>query len=194
MGLTLVTAPVVEPIGLQQAKDHLRVEHADDDALIDLLIAAARRRAEDLTARQLITAIYDQTWHDGFPSTIRLLKSPVQSVASVKYIDGDGVEQTLNASLYTIVNTDDRDEACIVPAYNESWPATRNIPNAVTVRFTAGFGDGPADIPAPIHAAMLLMIGHLYERREETHIGPNIMALPTMAALDLLKPHTVPRF
>ena len=41
MPSTLVTAPSYYPISLAQAKDHLRVDHTDDDGYIQALIAAA---------------------------------------------------------------------------------------------------------------------------------------------------------
>ncbi|BAT61227.1 phage gp6-like head-tail connector protein [Variibacter gotjawalensis] len=42
-----------EPIGLDEAKAFLRVAHADEDALIGTLIAAARDYVETQTRREL---------------------------------------------------------------------------------------------------------------------------------------------
>jgi len=57
-GLSLKTAPAAEPVTLVQAKLHLRVDGADDDALINTLIASSRRYVENVTDRALI----NQTW------------------------------------------------------------------------------------------------------------------------------------
>ena len=56
MPLQLVSAPAGEPITLLEAKQHLRVDVDDDDALIGSLITAARQAAETRTGRQLMTA------------------------------------------------------------------------------------------------------------------------------------------
>ena len=67
MALVEVTPPAVEPLTLQEAKDHLRVDHTDDDSLIDPMIKTARMYAEGKTRRALIT----QTWDwllDSFPA------------------------------------------------------------------------------------------------------------------------------
>jgi len=68
MGLQLVTPPALEPIGLADAKTHLRVDVEDDDALICALISAARDYVERFCRRALLT----QTWLlalDHFPGS-----------------------------------------------------------------------------------------------------------------------------
>jgi len=55
MGTMLLAGPAVEPVTLEETKAHLRVEFADDDALIAGLIKAARDCAESATNRKLIT-------------------------------------------------------------------------------------------------------------------------------------------
>src|SRR5712692_3761461 len=66
MPLKLITPPTVEPIGLSEAKAHLRVDTADDDSFILAIISAARDYAEGFTRRRFLT----QTWElalDHFP-------------------------------------------------------------------------------------------------------------------------------
>jgi uncharacterized phiE125 gp8 family phage protein len=67
MALILVTPPAEEPVSLAEAKSHLRVDFADDDALIAGIIVAARQRAETVCRRALVS----QQWRlvvDRFPS------------------------------------------------------------------------------------------------------------------------------
>ena len=40
MSLTILSPPAQEPVSLQEAKDHLRITHTDEDAVIGALIAA----------------------------------------------------------------------------------------------------------------------------------------------------------
>lgn len=202
----LVTPPTLEPVELVRAKEHLRTDLSSsaEDALIEILVSAAREWAEGQTSRALIT----QTWResfDRFPAggespwrqgygwrrhpladqleydAIRLGLAPVQSVSSVKYIDATGAEQTMPPSDY-VVDTASL-PAKIRPAYGVTWPDTRAQANAVTVEYVAGYGDDPASVPAPIRAAMLLVLGDLYANREAQIVGTIVNENPTAKAL-----------
>lgn len=190
MRLTLVTAPLEEPITLAEARAHLRVTATDEDAKILALIFAAREYAENFTGRALVT----QTWDlvlECFPRgrEIRLPKPPLQQVVHVKYRDVDNVEQTLATSDYQ-VDADDTSPR-IVLATNKSWPDTYDRIDAVTVRFKAGYG-GTAKVPYAIQAAMLLLIGHWFENREAVNIG-NITTALDFSVEALLYQHRIIR-
>ena len=167
MTLAEVTPPAAEPLTTAEAKAHLVVEHSDDDTLIDAQIAAARKLAETRTNRQLVQATYD--WKiDRFSDLMHLPKPPLVSVTSIKYIDTDGVEQTLDGAVYNV-------EADSVPgqirlAYNQSWPSTRIDVEPITIRFVAGYANAAA-VPEAIKRWMLLQIGSMYNSREDTVIG-----------------------
>ena len=161
-----VTAqPDVEPILLADAKVHLRVDGTDEDTLIDILITAAREMVEKRANRSLITQTRTVKM-DYFPisDTILLPHGPVQSVTHVKYYDEDEVEQTFNSSLYWV--DVDSDIARIV-VKDDGWPETEDMPNAVEIEYEAGYGDAGSDVPKPLIQAMYLIIGHLYENREQ---------------------------
>lgn len=183
MRLSLVTGPENEPITLDEAKLQTRRDHVthDDRYLEDICIPAARDRGEKETERQFITATWELTL-DRFPACryIELPKPPLQSVTSVQYVDEDGATQTLSTSLYTVDSP--QGPACargrILLKYDEEWPSTRCQENAVTIRFVAGYGDDPVDVPARIKMAMLLDIGSLYEIREDYIIGQGYTVSP----------------
>lgn len=165
MAANLITPPAIEPVTLQEVKDHLRITVADDDTVLTFLITSAREHIEDMLSRALIT----QTWElvlDRFPDCIELPYPPLQSVQSILYIDEEGFQQTLAPSVYTADAK--RDPGRIVPAYGQQWPSTRREINAVAITYKAGYGDFEIDVPGPIRSALLLMIGHLYENREAT--------------------------
>lgn len=167
--ITLITAPTVEPVTLAEAKLHLRVDHADEDSHIRSLIIAAREHAQNATSR----AFVGQTWRlsmDCFPDVIRTPRPPLTSVTSIAYTDTAGASQTLSASAYTVDTYSEPGR--IVPAFGQSWPATRDIPNAVIVTYVAGYGAGAAaDVPQPIRQAILLLVGHWYANREGVLTG-----------------------
>lgn len=163
MARNCIIQPVVEPLTLAEVKLNLRQDDSADDSIIAGLIAAAREQVEHRTGRALITQTWEHTW-DSFPVTINLSPTQIQSVLSVKYIDADGNQQTLPADQYQV----DSDSAPgrIMPAYGLSWPGCKNVPNAVRVQYTCGYGDTSAEVPAAIKHWMQIMIATWYAQKE----------------------------
>ncbi len=180
MALALITAPAAEPVTLAEAKDHLRLASADDNGYVTALITVAREQVEAFTRRALVTQTWDLSL-DAFPAVIEVPLPPLQSVGSVTYVDDAGTTQTLDASKYTVDAASQPGR--IVPAWGETWPATRAVPNAVTVRFTAGYGDAGSDVPRPIRQAMLVAIADLYEHREDRVVGLSVADLDAVRRL-----------
>ena len=176
-GLTLVTGPAVEPITLAQAKNHLRVDIPDDDALITTYITAARVACEAFIHGSLIT----QTWrvsYNGFPddflAAIAIPIEPLQSVVSFKWWDQSYNLTTMTAAtpgpgpfLATDYLLDaDSEPARIVPPPNSAWPGVSLWPvSPIQITVTAGFGADGTTVPAPYINGMLMCIAHWYEHR-----------------------------
>ncbi|MFI0609110.1 MAG: head-tail connector protein [Anaerolineae bacterium] len=140
MGRTLLAGPVVEPIHLDEAKAHLRVDGSTEDALIGACIAAARAAAEHRTARALVA----QQWRftaDGWPwdavgERLVVPLSPLVDVAAITYLDADGVRQTLDPATYQVVP--DELTGWVQPAWGESWPPVREQPDSVRLDAVLG--------------------------------------------------------
>lgn len=172
MSLYLVTDAVREPLTLPEVKDHLRITETDQDDVLMALIHLARVKLDGkdgILGRALMTQTWD-LYLDHFPATdglpIRLPLNPVQSITSITYTDTDGNAQTWGVGNYTVDIYSEPAE--IYPAYAKSWPSTRDVVNAVKVRFVAGYGDNAYNVPPPVLQAMKLIIGHYYENREDS--------------------------
>lgn len=178
MSLKLITAPSVEPLTLNEAKIHLRIDTSPatthpDDSLITGHIKAARKWCENFQRRTYVT----QTWDlflDCFPDTdhIDIPLPPLQSVSYVKYKDGSGTLQTLSSEYY-IVDTN-KEPGRIALAYGQSWPSTYGEIQDVQIRFVCGYGDAAADVPDEIKSAMYLKISDLYENRGDADMRSSI--------------------
>lgn len=175
--MKLITPPVSEPITLAEAKLHLKIETTDtvEDTMITMYIKAAREMVEEYTRRALLA----QTWElqlDSFSEMeYSLEKTPVQSITSVKYYDANEVEQTLDVSYYTLDQGDEPNK--ILLAYNKTWPENRGFTNDVKIRFVAGYASA-ALVPGPLKSTILLIVGHLYENREDVVVGRISSDLP----------------
>lgn len=186
--MTKITVqPAREPVSLQDAKDHLNLTHDLDDALVEVLIQSARERVEKHTGRALITQTR-QLVLGAFENSMLLPYPPLQSVDSIAYVDTAGTAQTLAAAVFDEDTTGEPGRVLL--AYEQSWPEARSQFNAVTITYKAGYGDNAQDVPAPIRSAMLLIIGHLYENREETIVGTIIDNIP-MGVEYLLAPYQI---
>jgi uncharacterized phiE125 gp8 family phage protein len=209
MALKLVTAPANNPLTLDQAKAHLRVDFTDDDLLIAALVDAAVQYC-DGPKGFLGRALARQTWDlylDEFPcrfgsafhrrgnhcygAHIDIPLPPLINVVGVYYLDGAGNEIEIDAGAYTV---DAVSEPGRVVPVNFSWPTAAHVPNAVRIRFTAGYvtsDSPPADnVPKPIVAAMLMYIGDLYANRETMLTGQRAAAVTLpWASEQLLRPY-----
>jgi len=160
-----------ELISLADAKLHLRVDHTDDDSLIDAIRASARKWAEKYAERSFFT----QTWVrnlDVFPDSddvIELLNGPVQSVTTLKYFDEDDVQQTWDASNFRV---DINSQVARIEAV-DSFPDTFDRIDAIEITYLAGETD-IADVDEEIVTAVKVFIADLYENRESFIKGTQV--------------------
>lgn len=192
--MSVVHLATIEPITLTEAKAWLNVDYDDQDAVITSIIKAARLKIEKRCGISIALKQYRMKIAE-FGEKIDLSNPPVISVESVKYLDEDGVEQTIDASAYTFI--DDEYSPYLYPL--EDWPTdVAARPDAVRVEFTSGIDieDSPPDeVPADLLQAMRWLIGHLFENRESTVLTPTRQELQetpdTVAAI--IAPYIVPR-
>lgn len=164
LGLSLVTAPTVEPVLPADLMAHARIDYVESD--LAGYIAAARKWCETYTRRQFITATWRLTL-DYFPcGCIEPPIAQLLTVSSITYIDTAGTSQAWSSSSYNVdvYSLPGR----IEPVYGEVYPSTREQNNAVTVTFTAGYGAAASNVPDTVKTAIKLMAAHLYENREAT--------------------------
>jgi len=164
----VTSVPSVEPLTLTEAKLDLKIDSTDEDDLLDILIKAARETVEIRTGRSLITQSRAIKM-DYFPctDTIRIPNGPVQAITHIKYYDDDEVLQTLSDSDYWV----DADSDIARVVVKDSWPSTEDRPNAVVITYTCGYGAAGSNVPAPLRKAMLFILGHLYENRQNVIVS-----------------------
>lgn len=184
-----VVAPTVEPITLQDAYWHLNIDTtgtspvSDHDDWLEMIgIPGARAWCESYQGVTIAQQTLELTT-DRFPCDddfIELPYGPVQSIESVKYIDEEGNEiewPDPGASpgeqpwLLDIASDPQR----LYLAYEAEWPDdVRSIRNSVKIRYIAGYSlaaeSPPGEFPLPQQTknGMLLLLGHLFNNREDT--------------------------
>ena len=159
------------PVSLADMKLHLKIESGEtaDDTLITTQISAATTYCQEFQHRSYVT----QTrilYFDAFPLMFSVPYPPLISVTSIQYVDTNGDTQTLDSGQYRV--DAGNQPGRITEAYNATWPATRNLTNAVILTYSAGYG-AAADVPDTVKAAIKLLVAHWYENREAAIAGPS---------------------
>lgn len=187
MQRVIVITPAERVVTLDQAKQHLRVDGDDEDALIGAFIDAATGHIDGPDG-WLGRAIGEQTLEaglDGFIyDPISLPYPPIIAVSGIVYDDVTGEERTLDPATYEV-----RD-GVIGTAWGRSWPSTRACRGAsrsVRITYRAGY----ETLPAAISVAILLMVGDMYRNRETAGTGVMSKVPMSVSADALLQPFRV---
>lgn len=166
-GIRITSGPAVEPVTVAELKTFARIDASEYDSMLSGYITACREALEKHTGRTFISTTRE-VYLDYFPSSngaIELPFPPVQSVSSIHYNqESDGVLTLLASTLYQvdIYSLYPR----IIPAYDEDWPETRDMLNAVKVIYIAGYGAAATSVPAPIKECIKSLALDLFEHPE----------------------------
>ena len=186
----VVTPPAIEPVSLDLAKQHCRIDSNADDSLIPAYIAAARTMAEAYLSRALITRTL--LWvvtpqgslrpdRSRLRGVLELPRAPVQSITSVAVMDVLGNTTAIQAAALPVVppavllgyRADLLQEPARLaigadtPLAGGGLVRNTEIEN-VQITFVAGYGAVATAVPQPIIHAILLIIGFLYEHRGDS--------------------------
>jgi uncharacterized phiE125 gp8 family phage protein len=169
-----LNTPTGLAVSIEETQQHLRIVEPDaaELAFLNNLILTAQNYCESYCRRVFEVADF-VAYLDSFPVNGMLLiqKSPVIEVTEIKYKDAAGVEQTLLPSAYEV---DTVSEPARIRF--KTMPALSGGLNAISIKFKAGYANDAKEfdatlIPRNIKSAMLLIIGHLYEHREQVVVG-----------------------
>lgn len=183
MTLILLNGPAAEPVGLDEAKAHLRVDADDEDLLIQSLITSARLHIETLTGRALMT----QAWRmvlDALPEgrVLKIPLGPLQAVDALRVYEDEDVVAVIEPTAWLV-------ETASVPARlvmraSAPWPRPGRPVGGIELDLTVGYGDDPSDVPAPLRQSLLQLVAHWFDHRGPMGLGAGLVHIPeTVGAL-----------
>lgn len=221
-GLIIQVAPATYPVSLLRAKNFLRVSIDDDDDFIgEILIPAALEACESFCNRSFAIKSYllsmdafpyytdTMTSQNAYPPSyyslpqysttlwnysqmIKLFAPPCIEVQGIDYTDPNGETVTLEQDEDFLLDNIN-EPARIFPMPGGMWPPCGYVPNAVRIRYTAGYGSTSTDpnpvqgeisqgagaqpMPARLLVAMLQLIASWYENREAA-VAANFKDIP----------------
>jgi len=102
---------------------------------------------------------------------------PLSAVTNVSTLASDGTASPVSADLY-VVDTATAPGRIIRKGGN-AWPEPGRAYNGIEIEFDAGYGPSWNTVPEPLRQGMLLLIAHLFERREGegTNLPPAVEGL-----------------
>ncbi len=209
--LQLTAPPARLPVDLNELRAQLRLD--DDQTVEDAILLATLRSATEAcevsTGRSLIT----QTWtlfRDAWPietpgaplregwcegtlgrASARILvlpRPPLQSVVHVKTFAEDDTEVLWPASAY-FADTAGLPGRLVARA-GQAFPVPGRVANGIEVRFVAGHGGAPGDVPARLRQGIVQLAAYLFENRGDNAAEA---ALSASGAGALWRPLTVAR-
>lgn len=185
--LRRIAGPDVEPLTLEQARRHLKLDPdltAEDEDIADYIVAA-RERCEDFCKRTWVESTWLYTL-DRFPDCdhscyhdprIALPMGPLLDVVRVSYLDQQSVLQEITD--YQV--GPDTVPPWIAPPANQFWPFAKSIEGAVRIEYRAGYASGgsPTDasgVPAQVRQTMRAIIATWFENRGQIDVDDILMA------------------
>ncbi len=165
----LVITPAKALVSLDDAKAHVRADDGED-ALLQGYIDAACGWI-DGPYGWLGRSIGEQTLElrtNVFASCDRLPYGPVKTISSVKYVDAQGVEQTVDPAAYDVTG------GGLYLRPGHSWPAHRGDAEGVRIRYEAG----EEHVPPQVRQAVLLLVGQWFRSRMSIVVGTISSELP----------------
>jgi uncharacterized phiE125 gp8 family phage protein len=155
--------PAAEPLLLPAVKEFLRIDA--DDATFDTelggYLLSVRDDAEAISATRLITQTVELR-ADCFADLLHLPIGPVQSIASLTYIDGAGDEQILDPETdFELFGAGL--ETGLRPVFGSTWPAGAMRASSIVVTAVLGYGDAAADLPQAVYVALLRSVRGLFD-------------------------------
>jgi uncharacterized phiE125 gp8 family phage protein len=152
-------------VSLEEFKVALRQDNSDEDDFLTTLLEAACTQAEEYLQVSLGDQVRELRLTGTPMRAIRLDMGPVLSIESVKYLDLEGIEQTIDPADYVLV-------ADVLYPVND-WPqVSTEQQGGFRVQYRAGMIDDTvspvAALPGKVKAAIMLMGQVLYDRNAQT--------------------------
>lgn len=181
-----IVPPAGMAITVAEAKQHLRVDIADDDLLITAQILGAQKVLEDSEANRYFTQrtvsatfdVGDPHW-DGYCA--HLWYPPVQSIVEVAIVEDFPTNVVIiNPAMYVIDKELGR--LRFAPSALDGGGAAGRL----RVKYVAGY----TQPPEWAQIGVKLLVGHLYENREGVVVGAGVSAIEVPRAIsDFVRPY-----
>lgn len=145
--LKILNEPAREPVTAKEAKDYAKIDYSTEDAIVDLMIRAARKQIEEFTGVGLGLQKVQYTFPSQCNETQTLPRRPFSETVSITY-------QSCRLSTVQNVLTD-----------TDSWEITGDSFTGEKGTYDIVYKSGFTEVPADLKLAVLIQVAYDYENR-----------------------------
>jgi uncharacterized phiE125 gp8 family phage protein len=154
----MISADPIAPgaAALGDIKAYLRIGHAEEDAMLERLIASAAELCEQFTGQALIVRVFAETLPASSAWT-RLARLPVRSIEQVETLS-DGIAAVLPV----------QDYALDVDAGGAGWVRLTGAfaASRMRVSYSAGMAENWEELAEPLRQGIVRLAAHFYAHRD----------------------------
>lgn len=186
MRITQITpaSSVVEPISVDELKEHLNYETNERNVYLEVILKAARNIAEQYIDGVIADRQFQAELDDFCSTEIVLPFSQIDpTTLAIAYDDTEDAPQTFTNFDYKF----EFGKLVLIPANGYGWPATSSNKRSVRITFTAGFSHETGAIPEAIKHGIMMIAGSMDENRED-HTHAKLESVPISSKF-LLDPY-----
>ena len=174
------------PLSLVTVKQHLRVDGSEEDDILGIYLNAALETVEEYLWRKLRLSTISEVFP--FWKSVFDMSFPVNSITSIEYFSDLSTEVTLGTGYYEVYDDGDIKNYVYRVGTTELPEHVADKKFPITVTYVTGYPDG--EVPNAIINAMLILIGEMYENREDSEYKSEIKKASRLA----LNPYRLKRF
>lgn len=150
----------------EEVKITARITGSDFDVDIPGLIKAAREEAEKFQGIYYMTQTWEQSFNCFPQMPIEVKRAPLQSLVSVKLIDENGAEITIDINEFIVSTRSNK----IAFKPSKTWPSIMlQSFDSVIFQFKVGFSD-VSEVSESVKLAIKLYVCHRLENPDEESI------------------------
>lgn len=153
--VSYTSGPSHAPGDLADLKSFLRVNHDDDDDLLDDLLDTAIEDVEDFLGKTLVQREVNAYWST-VDKYVELPRPPIVSITSIDKVEDDGTSTALTSSDYKEFSSDNFDGRNIVVFDNV-------IGNQIEAVYQAGYASSFSGLPKRLQKACFHQVRLYYD-------------------------------
>lgn len=161
--------PVSQLVSVADMCNYLRVSSDHEYGTVRALILAATDHLQSAIGKAFISQEWQLKIQAPVANKIELHKVPAIDIVEILYYDGNNEQQSLDIEDFEIIGN--QEWAYIQPKQNKVWPTIYSRPDAIQVKYNAGFGDTPDSVPQDIIQALMMLVSHWFINRSAVANG-----------------------